>query len=81
MTIRLRQATLLERPQNMMGMTDEAAWSWLPHLQLCYCYDQIGEYGRAKIHHEMSKLHHPTHPSVLHNERYFASREEAQSSS
>ncbi|MED1726204.1 glycosyltransferase family 2 protein [Brevibacillus parabrevis] len=75
-----RQATLLERPPNMMGMTDEPAWSWLPHLQLCYCYDQIGEYGRAKIHHEMSKLHHPTHPSVLHNERYFASREEAQPS-
>ncbi|MGN7469625.1 glycosyltransferase [Brevibacillus sp. SAFN-007a] len=75
-----RQATLLERPPNMMGMTDESAWSWLPHLQLCYCYDQIGEYGRAKIHHEMSKLHHPTHPSVLHNERYFASREAAQSS-
>ncbi|MFS0556868.1 glycosyltransferase [Brevibacillus sp. 179-C9.3 HS] len=71
-----RQATLLERPQSSMAKVDESAWTWLPHLQLCYCYDRIGEKRKAKIHHDMAKLYYPTHPSVLYNEAYFASLKE-----
>lgn len=67
-----RQATLLERPQTM-GKIDESAWTWLPHLQLCYCYDRLGELKKAKIHHDMARLYYPTHPSVEYNESYFAS--------
>ncbi|GIO09443.1 beta 1,4 glucosyltransferase [Brevibacillus reuszeri] len=73
-----RQATMLERPQDAMGMTDESAWTWLPHLQLCYCYDRIGDISKSKIHHDMAKMYNPTHPSVLYNEAYFAGRSEQQ---
>lgn len=73
-----RQATLLERSQGTMGMTDDSAWTWLPHLQLCYCYDRVGDLQKAKIHHEMAKMYNPTHPSVVYNEAYFAGRLQAQ---
>lgn len=75
-----RQATMLERPRDAMGMTDESAWTWLPHLQLCYCYDRVGEQSKAKIHHDMAKMYNPTHPSVVYNEAYFRGRSEQQSS-
>lgn len=73
-----RQATLLEQRQDAMGMTDNAAWTWLPHLQLCYCYDRIGDPKKARIHHEMAKMYNPQHPSVVYNEAYFAARSQAQ---
>jgi len=68
-----RQAALLEKPQDAMGLSDQSAWTWLPHLQLTYCYDRLGERGKARIHHEIAKLHHPQHPGILHNEAYFQS--------
>ncbi|TQK53827.1 glycosyltransferase involved in cell wall biosynthesis [Brevibacillus sp. AG162] len=74
-----RQATLLERPQGSMGKVDESAWTWLPHIQLCYCYDRLGDQRKAKIHHDMAKLYYPTHPSVAYNEAYFARLEELDS--
>ncbi|WP_163859566.1 tetratricopeptide repeat-containing glycosyltransferase family 2 protein [Paenibacillus elgii] len=66
-----RQATLLERPKDPMAIHDEFASTVLPHIQLCYCYDRLGERNKAKIHHEIAKWHAPNHPSVVYNERYF----------
>lgn len=70
-----RQATLLERPDDAMSMTDQSAWTWLPHLQLTYCYDKLGFADKAKIHHDMAKMFYPNHPSVLYNETYFSSQQ------
>ncbi|MFD2370564.1 glycosyltransferase family 2 protein [Brevibacillus sp. GCM10020057] len=67
-----RQATLLEQRQDTMGMTEHSAWTWLPHLQLCYCYDRVGDLKKAYLHHEMARMYNPRHPSVVHNEAYFA---------
>ncbi|MCD1258796.1 glycosyltransferase family 2 protein [Paenibacillus athensensis] len=66
-----RQAALLEKRQDVMGLSDQSAWTWLPHLQLTYCYDRLGERAKALIHHEIAKLHHPLHPSIVHNDTYF----------
>jgi glycosyltransferase involved in cell wall biosynthesis len=66
-----RQATLIEPPQDAMSLTNLSYYTWLPHLQLCLCYDRIGDTDKARLHHRMAQLHHPTHPSVLDNEQYF----------
>ncbi|WP_337098679.1 glycosyltransferase family 2 protein [Paenibacillus sp. YIM B09110] len=66
-----RQAALMEQRADSMAITDSSASTWLPHVQLTYCYDRIGQREKAKIHHEMAKLHNPTHPSVIYNEAYF----------
>ncbi|MFD0587896.1 glycosyltransferase [Paenibacillus sp. GCM10027627] len=68
-----RQATLLERPKDSMGATDNATWTWLPHLQLTVCYDRLGDRSKAIEHHNIAKGYNPTHPSVVYNEKFFSS--------
>jgi tetratricopeptide (TPR) repeat protein len=64
-------ATHLEKPSEPMGSLDHAAWTWLPHLQLCLCYDQLGNREKAIHHNDLAFSLHPTHPSILHNKQYF----------
>jgi glycosyltransferase involved in cell wall biosynthesis len=64
-------ATHLEKPSEQMGSLDHAAWTWLPHLQLCLCYDQLGNREKAIHHSDLAFSLHPTHPSILHNKQYF----------
>ncbi|WP_168121933.1 glycosyltransferase family 2 protein [Paenibacillus sp. HB172176] len=61
----------LERPNNHMGTTDNASWTWLPHLQLTVCYDKIGRRDKAIEHHELAKGFNPSHPSIVYNDNYF----------
>lgn len=60
------------KPNESMGFTEHSAWTWLPHVQLCLCYDRIGQIDKSKFHHEISYSYNPNHPSVIHNQRYFA---------
>jgi len=45
--------------------------TWLPHLQLCVCYDKLGDLKRAYHHHQQAALYAPDHPSVITNEVHF----------
>lgn len=67
------QATLLEKPKHLMGATDNASWTWLPHLQLTVCYDRIGDRRKALEHHRKAKGYNPNHPSIVYNEKFFNS--------
>ncbi|OAZ41924.1 glycosyltransferase [Paenibacillus polymyxa] len=71
-----RQATLIEPSQDVMALTNSSYYTWFPHLQLCLCYDRIGDIEKARSHHRIAQLHHPAHPSVLYNEQYFAQLEQ-----
>ena len=63
-------ATGLEKPTDNMGLINHAYWTWLPHLQLCVCYDRLGNFPLAYVHNEIARKYLPDHPSVLHNKRY-----------
>lgn len=65
-------ATELIQPDDNWGLTDHACWTWLPHLQLCLCYDQLGEYKLANQHNEMAAQFLPDDPHILHNREYFS---------
>ena len=65
------QATLAVRPADPMVVLNEAAWTWMPHLQLCVCYDRMGNRVKAKEHNDIALAYHPTHPSMLYNDQYF----------
>lgn len=52
---------------------DASFTNWLPHLQLCICYESLGEHEKAYHHHQLSQKYHPDHPSVLYNQKYFES--------
>lgn len=65
------QAVQANRPGDPMVVLNEAAWTWMPHLQLCVCYDRMGNRAKAKEHNDIALTYHPTHPSMLYNDRYF----------
>ena len=47
---------------------------FIPDIQLCVCYDRLGEREKALEYHEKSKKKKPDHPAVLFNEAYFAGK-------
>ncbi|MCM3747243.1 glycosyltransferase [Paenibacillus pasadenensis] len=63
-------ATTIEAPSTM-GMSDRAASTWYPHLQLCLCYDRLGQHVKAHEHNEEALKLFPGHSSMLHNRKYF----------
>lgn len=56
-------ATQLEKPLGSRLM-------WLPHIQLCVCYDRLGKQRLAYEHNEIARKYSPEHGSILNNKRY-----------
>jgi len=65
-----RLATELEKPINSWGPRIEACWTWLPHLQLCVCYDRLGLHELAYKHNEIARSYQPDNPKILYNKKY-----------
>lgn len=63
-------ATQLERPRDIWGPMLEDCWTWLPHLQLCVCYDHIGKYELAYAHNEIARKYRPDSWQALYNKKY-----------
>lgn len=68
------QATQLPEVADQLSMVEPACWTWIPHLQLCICYDNLGEIEKACYHNEIALLFHPTHKSMVYNQKYFKDR-------
>ncbi len=49
------------------SFTYKAYYTWYPHLQLCVCYYNLGEYHKAFEHNEEAGKYRPEDKSVLHN--------------
>ncbi len=49
------------------SFTYNAYYTWYPHLQLCVCYYNLGEYRKAYDHNEEAGKYRPEDKSVLHN--------------
>ncbi|WP_410769282.1 glycosyltransferase [Fontibacillus sp. BL9] len=52
--------------------SNQAVHTWLPHLQLCVCYDRIGNYQMAHVHNEKAAYYRPDDPRILYNRTYLA---------
>jgi glycosyltransferase involved in cell wall biosynthesis len=63
--------TQLEKPGDNLGFTNHACWTWLPHLQLCVCYDRLGLHQLAYEHNEIARSYIPNDQRVLYNKQYF----------
>lgn len=64
-------ATQLEKPKDGWGNINHACWTWLPHIQLCVCYDKLGQYELASKHNEIAASFIPDDPKIIHNRKYF----------
>lgn len=63
-------ATQLEKPIDSWGPMIEACWTWLPHLQLCVCYDRLGKHELAYEHNEIARRYRPENTQVIYNKTY-----------
>lgn len=67
-----RLATLIEIPEKSPFL-NRACYTWLPQLQLCVCYDRLGDKLAAKKHNDLAASFVPNHPAVIANQKYFSS--------
>ncbi|MBP3953642.1 glycosyltransferase [Bacillus sp. YZJH907-2] len=67
-------ATMVSLPEHS-PFINRACYTWLPHLQLCVCYDRLGDTLTAKKHNDIAASFVPNNPSVLYNQEYLRSKE------
>ncbi|HWQ74634.1 MAG TPA: glycosyltransferase [Syntrophomonas sp.] len=67
-------ATMLKPAENQQGFQNLNCSTWLPHLQLCLCYCNMGEYKLAYLHNEAARQYRPDDPRMLHNRNYLESK-------
>lgn len=67
-------ATTLEKPEGNNGFIKDAYWTWVPWLNLCVCYDRLGQYELAFKCNETAASYNPHHPSVIYNRSYFKTK-------
>ncbi|WP_349410171.1 glycosyltransferase [Pseudalkalibacillus sp. SCS-8] len=68
-----KQAIQCEVDDENWGFKSPSFNTWLPNLQLCVCYDRIGDYDMAYHHNEIASQYRPNDPSILHNKTYLES--------
>lgn len=66
-------ALKLKKPEQPMGFLVEDCWGFLPAIELCVLYDQIGDKEKALEYHYKSAAYKPDDPAVIHNQLYFES--------
>ncbi|MDR9852234.1 glycosyltransferase family 2 protein [Paenibacillus sp. VCA1] len=69
-----KQAIENPAPANSWGMQNLNCSTWLPHLQLCVCYDRLGMHQIAYHHNEAARHYRPDHPSVIQNKAYLENK-------
>ena len=59
------------------AFVQEECYGYLPCIQLCVCYDRLGEHERAKMYNEMAGVLHPESEAVRKNRGYFLEKEKS----
>lgn len=64
-------ATQLERPADSLGFTLHDSWGHFPNIQLCLCYDKLGNIDEAIKYNEIAEKFKPDSAAVKNNKNYF----------
>ena len=62
---------LNEKAQTGGGFVCPDYGGFIPCLWLCVCFDQLGDYSRAKHYNDLAGQIKPRNKSYLHNKSYF----------
>ena len=68
------RAAMLCRPPECGGFVRPELYDYVPAMQLCVCYDRMGQYRLAAQMNERALLLHPGDAAALANRRYFETR-------
>ena len=55
----------------------EECYGYLPCIQLCVCYDRLGDRERAEMYNEMAGVWKPNDEAVMKNKEYFLKKKKA----
>lgn len=58
-------ATELEKPVDCWGFISDDAWGYTPSIQLCVCYDKIGDIENAIKYNNKAAKYKENDPSVI----------------
>lgn len=53
-----------------MGINTNEYYTWIPAIQLCVCYSNIGDYDAAYYYNELTGVYAPGSPKVEHNRSF-----------
>jgi len=67
-----RLATTLPRNDVSGAFISPDSYDFIPYLQLCVCYDRIGDIPNARLYHQKAYACKPLDPAVIYNEAYFS---------
>ena len=68
-----KQALLSPPDESSGAFIQPDFYSFIPAVQLCVCYDRLGQREQALYYHQMAKGMKPEDPAVKWNEGYFSS--------
>ncbi|MDL2218487.1 glycosyltransferase family 2 protein [Christensenellaceae bacterium OttesenSCG-928-M15] len=60
-------------PSESWGFVQREYWGYIPCLELCVCYDKLGEREKAAFYNEKAAQYKPGSSAVKHNREYFKS--------
>ncbi len=55
------------------GFHSPDCYGYVPNIQLCVCYDKLGDYEKASYYNDIAGTYKPENESVLYNKKYFES--------
>lgn len=61
-----------KREDDRGGFVVPDCYGYIPCIQLCVCYDAVGERKKAELYNELAAKHKPNSSAVAANRRYFA---------
>ena len=68
-----KQALSCDKEEAKGGFIHDDCYDYVPYVQLCVCYDRLGDHETACRYNEQAALVKPDDGSVLHNRDYFKS--------
>lgn len=66
------QALQCPRREQEGGFVQEECYGYLPCIQLCVCYDHLGQWRRAEQYNQQAEVFRPGDASCAYNRKYFA---------
>lgn len=60
-----------EKNETSGAFIQQECYDFIPYVQLCVCYDCMGEHEKALYYHQQAAKLKPTHPIVQKNNEYF----------
>ena len=61
----------LKLVKNSKGFILNDYWDYIPAIELCACYSQVGDIQKSYHYHKLSAYYKPTSNSVAYNTEYF----------